>query len=156
MLYEIMTILPAHISETEVDGTIANIAKIAENAGGNVVSSQNLGKIKMAYAIKRQRHGFYVLFYVELAPEKMQKLDQTLRLAEEVVRHITIARPDGKPEAPFTLVSYTAPLTPEGRRAGEREDRAQKSEKAEKSSATEEIAGKLDAILESDAVKNVA
>lgn len=157
MLYELMTILPSHISDTEVDGTIDAISKLVENAGGKVEKTQNLGKIKLAYPIKRQRHGVYAMFYIEVSSESMKKLDQNLRLADEVVRHLLIARPEGIPTAPFKMVSYTAPLTPEGRRANEREDRAPKSSEktAEKSVTTEEIAGKLDAILDSDIMKNV-
>ncbi len=157
MLYELMTILPSHISDTEVDGTIDAIAKLVENAGGTVEKKQNLGKIKLAYPIKRQRHGVYAMLYINVSAENMQKLDQNLRLADEVVRHMLIARPAGIPTAPFSMVSYTPPLTAEGRRANERDERAPKtSEKiAEKSPAAEEIAGKLDAILESDIMKGV-
>lgn len=157
MLYELMTILPSHVSDTEVDGTIDAIAKLVENAGGKVEKTQNLGKIKLAYPIKRQRHGVYALLYVEVSSDNMKKLDQNLRLADEVVRHMLIARPEGIPTAAFKMVSYTPPLTPEGRRSSEREDRAPKSsdKHAEKSVATEEIAGKLDAILDSDIMKNV-
>lgn len=157
MLYELMTILPSHISDTEVDGTIDAIAKLVENAGGKVEKTQNLGKIKLAYPIKRQRHGVYAMLYIEVSSDQMKKLDQNLRLADEVVRHLLIARPEGIPTAAFKMVSYVAPLTPEGRRANERDDRPKtSSEKApEKSATTEEIAGKLDAILDSDIMKNV-
>lgn len=157
MLYELMTILPSHISDTEVDGTIDTISKLVENAGGKVEKTENLGKIKLAYPIKRQRHGVYALLYVEVAPEHLPKLDLNLRLADEVVRHMLIARPEGIPTFAYSMVSYTPPLTAEGRRATEREDRAPKaSEKAqEKSEATEKNSEKLDAILESDIMKTV-
>jgi small subunit ribosomal protein S6 len=157
MLYELMTILPSHISDTEVDGTIDTIAKLVENAGGKVEKTQNLGKIKLAYPIKRQRHGVYAMLYVEASSENMKKLDQNLRLADEVVRHMLIARPEGIPSAAFKMVSYTPPLTSEGRRTNERDERAPKpfEKVAEKSVTPEEIAGKLDAILESDIMKNV-
>lgn len=158
MMYEIMTIIPSHISDTEVDGAIEAVAKLVEKESGKVEKTQNLGKIKLAYPIERQRHGTYVLMYAELAPEAMMKLDQNLRLADEVVRHMIIARPEGIPSAEFKLVSYTNPLTPEGRRSSERDDRATKPAErgtTEKVMSTEEIAGKLDAILESDIMKNV-
>ncbi|MEK9156589.1 MAG: 30S ribosomal protein S6 [Patescibacteria group bacterium] len=158
MLYELMAILPSHISDNEIDGTIDILAKLVENAGGKVEKTQNLGKIKLAYPIKRQRHGVYAMLYVEVSSDQMKKLDQNLRLADEVVRHMLIARPEGIPTAEFKMVSYTAPLTAEGRRANERDERAPKpiDKVVEKSAvATEEISGKLDAILESDIMKGV-
>ncbi len=144
MLYELMTILPSHISDVEVDGTIAAIAKLVEHAGGKVEKTQNLGKIKLAYPIKRQRHGVYALMYIEVSSENMKKLDQNLRLADEVVRHMLIARPEGIPTAAFKMVSYVPPLTPEGRRASEREERASKN--AEKVLVSEETEEKTEAV----------
>ncbi len=158
MMYEIMTIIPSRISDTEIDTAIATIAKLVENAGGKVEKTQNLGKMKLAYPIEHQRHGTYVLVYADIAAEVMPKLDQNLRLTEEVIRHLIIARPNGIPTADFKLVSYTVPLTPEGRRASERDDRPVKPSSealADKALSTVEIEGKLDAILDSDIMKNI-
>lgn len=164
MLYEIMTILPAQYADTEVDGVVATISKVMEKSGAKVEKTHSFGKIKMAYPIERQRYGTYILFYVMAEPEMMKKLDQDLRLTEEVLRHMSIARPEGMPKGEFKLVSYTPPLTAEGRRAGEREERSDRpAERAPRSQSadttgkvtTEELANKLDQILDSDIMKNI-
>jgi small subunit ribosomal protein S6 len=163
MLYEIMTILPAQYADTEVDGVIATITKVLEKSGAKVEKSHSFGKIKMAYPIERQRHGTYILFYVTAEPEAMKKVDLDLRLTDEVLRHMAIARPEGMPKGEFKLVQYTPPLTAEGRRAGEREERTdrpsdrprvQATEAAAKVT-TEELSNKLDQILDSDIMKNI-
>lgn len=160
MIYEIMTIVPTKYSENEVDGVVATIAKTIEAAGGKIEKTVNLGKIKMAYAIEHQRYGTYVLFYVSLEKEAVAKMDQNLRLADEVLRHITIARPEGIPTSDYRLVSYQPPLNAEGRRAGDREERpareaAPRAREAEGKMSTEELSSKLDQILDSDIMKNV-
>lgn len=163
MLYEIMTILPAQYADTEVDGVVATISKVMEKSGAKVEKTHSFGKIKMAYPIERQRYGTYILFYVMAEPEMMKKLDQDLRLTEEVLRHMSIARPEGMPKGEFKLVSYTPPLTAEGRRAGEREERSDRPDRAPRTQAaetagkvtTEELASKLDQILDSDIMKNI-
>ncbi len=162
MLYEIMTILPSQYADTEVEGITEVVTKVLEKAGAKVEKTHSFGKIKMAYPIERQRYGTYILFYVNAEPSALSKIDQDLRLTDEILRHMTIARPDGMPKGEFKLVQYTPPLTTEGRRAGEREERTERSDKPAKSTAdttgkvtTEELANKLDQILDSDIMKNI-
>lgn len=159
MIYEIMTILPSQYADTEIDGVIETVTKQIEKSGAKVEKMQNFGKLKIAYPIERQRHGTYVMFYVSSEPEALQKLDQNLRLSEEVLRHITIARPEGISAKEFRLVQYTPPLTSEGRRAGEREERGPSSHRPSTEAApkvtTAELATKLDQILDSDIMKNI-
>ncbi len=161
MLYEIMTILPSQYADTEVDGVIETISKVLEKAGAKVEKTHSFGKIKTAYPIERQRYGTYILFYVTAEPEAMKKVDGDLRLTDEVLRHMSIARPEGMPKGEFKLVSYTPPLTPEGRRAGERDERSDRPERRPQTAdttgkvTTEEFASKLDQILDSDIMKNI-
>ena len=163
MLYEIMTILPAQYADTEVDGVIGTISKVLEKSGAKVEKTHSFGKIKMAYPIERQRYGTYILFYVTAEPETMSKLDGDLRLTDEVLRHMSIARPEGMPKGDFKLVQYTPPLTAEGRRAGDREERSDRPDRGPRTQAadttgkvtTEELASKLDQILDSDIMKNI-
>ena len=161
MLYEIMTILPSQYADTEVDGVISTITKVLEKAGGKVEKTHSFGKIKMAYPIERQRYGTYIMFYVTAEAAAMKKIDGDLRLTDEVLRHMSIARPEGMPKGEFKLVQYTPPLTPEGRRAGEREERTDRPERAPRTQetagkvTTEELSNKLDQILDSDIMKNI-
>ncbi|MBP9828146.1 30S ribosomal protein S6 [Patescibacteria group bacterium] len=154
MIYEIMTIVPSQFSDSEVDGVIAEIGKQMEAAGGTVKKSQNLGKLKIAYPIKHQRHGTYVLFYVEADTEKMMKLDLNLRLSDEVLRHLILACPAGIPEKEFKVTSYVQPITTEGRRAPEY-DRARAEKLAEKAVSAEEAAAKAGELVEADVTENL-
>ena len=163
MLYEIMTILPSQYADTEVDGVIGTVTKVIEKSGAKVEKTHSFGKIKMAYPIERQRYGTYILFYVTAEAEMMMKLDSDLRLTDEILRHMSIARPEGMPKGEFKLVQYTPPLTTEGRRAGEREERSDRPDRGPRTQAadasgkvtTEELSNKLDQILDSDIMKNI-
>jgi small subunit ribosomal protein S6 len=129
MIYEIMTVYPSRFVEGEVEGLVTAFQTSIEALGGKVERSENLGKLKLAYPIKRDRHGHYVLSYVSLSPEVMAKLDQTMRLSDDVLRHMIISCPKGIPTAPYKLIPYQQPLTAEGRRAGEREVSRGRSDK---------------------------
>ncbi len=158
MIYEIMTIIPSRFADNEIEKVTGDIAKEIEKAEGKIEKTVNLGKHKMAYTIEHERFGTYVMFYVAAEKEAMAKIDLNLRLSEEVLRHITIARPDGIPTTAYKLVSYTPPLTTEGRRASERDERPSRESRKpseEKKMTTEELSSKLDQILDSDIMKNV-
>lgn len=160
MIYEILAIVPSKFSDTEVDGAIQNVAATIEAAGGKIEKTQNLGKLKLAYPIDHVRFGTYVLFYFSADPSAMLKIDGNLRLADEVLRHVTVARPEGIPTFAFRVSSYQPPLTAEGRRAGERDERPARQERpaapeGEKRMSTAELNDKLDQILDSDIMKNI-
>ncbi|MCR4311684.1 MAG: 30S ribosomal protein S6 [Candidatus Uhrbacteria bacterium] len=159
MIYEILAIVPSKFSDTEIDGAVQNVSTAIEAVGAKIEKTQNLGKLKLAYPINHVRFGTYVLFYISAEPSAMLKIDQTLRLADEVLRHVTIARPDGIPVFTFRMAAYQPPLNAEGRRSSEREERPAArpgaAPEGEKRMSTEELNDKLDQILDSDIMKNI-
>jgi hypothetical protein len=94
------------------------------------------------------------LTYIDVDGAKLGKIDQDLRLSDNVVRHVIVKREKGIPAATFRLTSYTAPLTPEGKRAvtEERAPRRQAETPAEAQAklSVEELDKKLDEILDTD------
>ena len=83
--------------DLEVDMTKAEekVTKIITGAGGKIVSTDNWGKRKMAYTIKKQEHAVYVFYTVEMPSEGVQKVETTLNITDEVIRYL-IVRPDLK------------------------------------------------------------
>lgn len=160
MMYEILTIIPAKFSDTEIDTVAERVAKMLETSGLKVEKTENLGKLKLAYAIDHMRYGTYVLFYASTDDVSvMKKVDQDLRLADEVLRHMVVAHPEGIPTRTAKPTSYVPPLTTEGRRSSEKTDDRPRAPKAaatdEKPLSTVELDKKLDEILDSDIMKSI-
>ena len=159
MTYELLYIVPSKFSETE----IADVTKIVEGLltkhEAKVLKTENLGKIKFAYPIKKFTHGTYILTYIEVAGEKIKDLDLELKLASEVLRHVFVKREKGIPEFEFKVSSYVAPLTSEGKRATapsimQPKPEAPKRVEAKAEPVSEEkLEEKLDEILEGDIVE---
>ena len=84
MIYEIMYIVPARYSETEVEGVMQAVQGYIEKHGGKVEKAENLGRMKFAYTIKKNTHGTYVLLYAEIAGEAVAKIDLELRSASSL------------------------------------------------------------------------
>lgn len=152
MIYEIMYIIPSKFSDSEIDGIIERVATMLEKSGAKIQESQNLGKLKLAYPIKKIRHGTYVLLYVDGEELDLKKIDQDFRLSDDVLRHMVIKRPDGLPSAKFRFrpTSYQEPLTSEGKRTTRQIPRKPKAQEPAEPLSTEELDKKLDKILETD------
>ncbi len=159
MIYETLYIIPSRISETDIEKVRGRVEEIVTSAGAEVKQHELLAKIKLAYPIKGEQHGTYVLLFAEAPVEALAKIDASFKLESDVVRHITMKREDGIPEHRFQLTSYEAPITPEGKRtvSKRRPDvpRQRPTAEPDKKISMEELDKKLDEILESDVVKGV-
>ncbi|OIO52301.1 30S ribosomal protein S6 [Candidatus Uhrbacteria bacterium CG_4_10_14_0_8_um_filter_58_22] len=90
--YEMMFILPSKYTEGEMDGIIKKVNSMLEESGAKLADMHNLGKRRLTYPISNQRNGVYILTYFESEPADLAKMDQTIRLSGEVMRHIIIER----------------------------------------------------------------
>ncbi len=86
--------------DLEVDLSKAEdrVKKIVTDNGGKVVSTDNWGKRKLAYPIKRNDYAVYVFYTLELPGEGVQKVEASLNITTEVIRFL-ITRPDLKAAA---------------------------------------------------------
>lgn len=161
MIYEILAIIPAKFADTEIEAVAERVAKQLATSGATIEKTENLGKLKLAYPVDHARYGTYVLFYVTAAQEAMKKIDQDMRLSEDVLRHMIVALPKGIPAVTAKPTSYVPPLNAEGRRSSEKvvEDRPRHGSKPaateEKPLSTQALDKKLDEILDSDIMKSI-
>lgn len=88
--YEILIIISSKITEEELPFVIDKIVTLIKREGGEVTLDKNLGKRKLAFGIKQNRYGFYVLLEFNLPPEKLKNMEKDLALLEEVVRYQTV------------------------------------------------------------------
>ncbi|MDP4001183.1 MAG: 30S ribosomal protein S6 [bacterium] len=88
--YELMYILSSAVSDDEVPNVVSEIDEYLKSQGGTVLSSEMLGKKKLAYPIKKTRNGFYVLQTFNLEGGKLQALDNKIRSINHIVRYIVV------------------------------------------------------------------
>lgn len=83
--------------DLEVDLTKAEerVTKIFTDNKGKVTGTDNWGKRKLMYPIKKQEHAVYVFYTVELPGENVKKVESTLNITDEVIRYL-ITKPDLK------------------------------------------------------------
>ena len=93
--YELGFIINPEVSEEQTRAIVERIEQIVRNSDGQVVRVNQWGRRRLAYPIHHYRDGNYVFIDMVLAPETVLELDRTLKVSEEVLRHL-IKRRDSK------------------------------------------------------------
>jgi len=89
--YELVCLIRPDLDETAVNGIVDRIKGWVADGGGTVDKLDMWGKRRMAYSIRKQREGNYVLFNLTLSPATTSTLEQNLRYTETVMRHMLTA-----------------------------------------------------------------
>lgn len=92
--YEIAVLFDPHL-EIDLSKPTAKVEKIFSENKGKLIKTDNWGKKKLAYPIKKQDHAVHVFYTVELPAENIAKVESTLNITDEVIRYLII-RPDLK------------------------------------------------------------
>ena len=60
------------------------------NKNGKVEKVDNLGKKKLAYEVKKNKEGIYLVFYFEAEPSLIAELERNYRITDEVIKFIVV------------------------------------------------------------------
>ena len=76
----------------EVESIKALINKFSDliNTNGKVDSIEELGNKKLAYEIKKNKEGYYVVIKFEAKPELIAELERVYRITDEVIKFIVV------------------------------------------------------------------
>ena len=91
--YEMLAILDA-AADADQAGEITQIEELIKRLGGAVSKTDVWGKKTLAYPIRKQPEGYYVLFYFELEPAQTFELRRVLGLRANVYRHLVTVLDD--------------------------------------------------------------
>ena len=115
--YEIAVLFDPGL-EVDLEKATSRVEKIFADNGGKVTNTDNWGKRKLAYPIKRQESAIYVFYAVEMPGESVKKVESTLNITDEVIRFL-ITRPDLK-----AIAKAEAAKAEKAKKAAERGDNA--------------------------------
>ena len=92
--YEILFIVRP-LDEEATNAVIDKFSKLIASNGGEIVKEDRWGKKRLAYEIKKETEGYYVLFYTECEPNCVNECDRVMKITDEVLKHM-IVRSDEK------------------------------------------------------------
>ncbi len=81
--------------EVDLEKATSRVEKIFTDNGATIKNTDNWGKRKLAYAIKKHEMAIYVFYTVDMPGANVQKLESILNITDEVIRFL-ITRPDLK------------------------------------------------------------
>ena len=64
------------------------------NENGKIESIEKIGKKRLAYEIKKNREGYYILFNFEAKPDSIAELERNYRITDEVLKFIVVRKED--------------------------------------------------------------
>lgn len=90
--YELGFILNPEVNEDQIRAILERIEQIVRNYDGQIVKVNQWGRRRLAYPIQHHRDGYYTFIDMILTPETVLELDRTLKVSEEVMRHLVKRR----------------------------------------------------------------
>ena len=87
--YESMIIINPAVDEEKVNELSTRFTDMI-NKDGNVEKVDNLVKRKLAYPVKKNEDGIYVVFYFTANPSLIAELERIYRITDDVIKFMTI------------------------------------------------------------------
>lgn len=107
--YEVLYIVRADLDDDKVQDAVKRVNTLIERAGGAPERTNLWGKRRLAYEVKHQKEGAYVLQDFKLNPERVPELEGGLKITEEVLRHLIVRKPEKA--APAAVAASPAETT---------------------------------------------
>ncbi|CAI9121833.1 30S ribosomal protein S6 [Brytella acorum] len=103
-LYESVLIARNDVSQAQVEALVTEIETLLTQDGGSIEKREFWGLRSLAYRIKKNRKGHYVLLGLNARPDQIRELERQLSLNEDVLRVLTL-RVDAIDENPSPVMS---------------------------------------------------
>ena len=87
--YEVMFIAKP-LEETEVDPIVTFVSGLLTKNGCNIEKVDRWGKRHLAYPVKKQADGYYVLINFEAEPATIKEIDRVMKIRDEILKHLIV------------------------------------------------------------------
>ncbi|TMF56237.1 MAG: 30S ribosomal protein S6 [Chloroflexi bacterium] len=96
LAYELMYIVRPELDDDAVQQEIEKVSQLIQTNGGQVKKITPWGKRRLAYTVKDQREGHYVVAEFELDRGRVQEVERVLKISDTVFRHLLVRQEEGK------------------------------------------------------------
>ena len=130
--YEVLYIVRADLDDEKVQDAVKRVNTLIERSGGAIERTNLWGKRKLAYEVKHQKEGSYVLQDFQIDQTRVPELEAALKITEEVLRHLIVRKPEkaavATPVAPPPAEVVLEPIAVESEAVAEPAARADREE----------------------------
>jgi small subunit ribosomal protein S6 len=102
-LYEHVFLARQDLAQGQVDALAETATKIIQDTQGKVVKTEAWGLRGLAYRIKKNRKGHYVMLEIDGPPAAIAELERQTAINEDVIRYMTV-RVDAHEAGPSAMM----------------------------------------------------
>jgi len=88
--YELIFIVRTDVPEEDVEKLLTQMQGVVTAGGGKVEKAEKMGRRRLAYRVRRQREGIYVLLVFEGGGDVVKELERRLKVADPVIKFLTV------------------------------------------------------------------
>ncbi len=103
--YESIFVVRPSLTDEDTQKIIEKMKGVVEKSGATVLRSENWGKKKLAYEVKRERKGTFIYLHFKSDGGVVSDLERSYRLEDSVIKFLTVRlqqeavqRPAGEPK----------------------------------------------------------
>lgn len=86
--YELVCVIQPDLDEAAFNSVVEKVKGWISESGGTIDKVDVWGRRKLAYIIKKQREGQFVLLNMTMNPSATSDLERNLRYQEPIIRHM--------------------------------------------------------------------
>jgi small subunit ribosomal protein S6 len=116
--YEGLFLFASRENKPDHAGVEQHVTEILRKHGANVLKSQKWVERKLAYEVKRNRRGAYLLVYFDADPQALATMRRDLQISERLLRHVILATEEVPQELSEFMEFKEEPLGFEGEGRG--------------------------------------
>ena len=91
-----MYIVKPDLDDQAVQQEIEKVGQLIQTNGGQINKVTPWGKRRLAYTVKDNREGHYVVAEFDLDQAKVQEVERVLKISDSVFRHLLVRQDEGK------------------------------------------------------------
>ncbi len=102
--YENVFIARQDISAVQVEDLTESFTKVINDNSGKIVKTESWGLRTLAYRIKKNRKGHYVMLNIDAPAGAIHEMERQMRINEDILRYLTI-KIDAIEEGPSVMMN---------------------------------------------------
>ncbi len=88
--YESVLIARQDLGVSQVSNIVSDLSDVIKKEGGEVVRVDNWGLKNLAYRIKKNRKGHYVVMNIAAPANAIAEFERIMRFNEDIIRYMTV------------------------------------------------------------------
>jgi small subunit ribosomal protein S6 len=102
--YEVVYIFDTQLDEEAVSGKLDRFHALLTEGGGEITETDHWGRRQLAYEVRKQTAGNYVVVQFKAPPAPLPEFERLLKLDEGLLRYMMVLH-EGEPTAPMSIVT---------------------------------------------------